>query len=1248
MIKKANNSRGQTALILILLSAAALIFLSITLNWGRIAQTKSMLTIAADQSASLLASNAASYGEQQKQTNLKDANQLKGKSSFWTAFFYFVLAIVMISIGGTGFAWYLEIASVALATINIVLQLVVIQPMITSLWNKLEREMATEEQFFEQGISTALEGSVTDRVNITDYFDSSPNGRFGTNSSGVPNDTISRFGLFYTDRLKMLMQPPVPQVGFFSNQLDEFINGETCLQNGNDRKNYPGIQPNLNCASLYCVTDPVKDPSNLLLDPNCQKPILGGFQLNDPCPADPDSNKATYTPYCDPCCLPPIVNGKYVRPSYCNPSEASIIAECGTNNPYNSYPYIYDPAFQNNYMPINLQNYDQNGASFLDKFGRDEQQIPGALPLKTLTPQGSPSNGIYFPNGIYPFFWLMKYYGPEVDTTIPGPTPTTPISADSQYLHWCAPATTAINGATIPTFTTPTGFSALTQLGQSPYSLPYTCQGKDCCVYYLGGSLSNSVPAGGAGNISSLAGGPGNVPAPTTLNNLVIDKVGGASNPAIDPSFGEGGKDFWLAGDNQMCISPTSSTPESPYGWPYNGASATTLPDGTCEWTSSGADPSSTEPSPSSSTVDSLDDTMQTLSDFVSFSNTFFSNDAETLSTNFNAWYQQAADWIAPKCADGDSSPACNSERCDDKSQCSSGQCSDGTSCGDNYDGRLLSIYEPPNYPDITSKFNSNSTKTVDRLKDWNTAVTKWLQTNYANDTAWCVPSGTTGSPNEDNYINNQSQLIAQNAKTIWGDLPHVIACLNYNAYQDPSDPNSPLYNYQQCQNALVQNQNSGCKLSLTDTSTNPPMSSCASQILGRSLAGPAPAFQTGTSCDPKVAGSFANWVQNSMTLMKDEAPKFALRSAFLTDVYKRAQTMQNIFSEGDTALHNFLKGCNECVVNSLCPASGQCTDGTPCLPNGQCSEVSQCPGSNSAGGTCSDGITSCGAPNCANGGPAAQLIYARANPPPSTVLPNSVIYGWVDDTLANGQTLSNGKGYAHIVKVTAYSPARNGNPPGITTISGFHALLPWVKTHHSTFSRSYTLYDRDGYVYVSIKRWDQDHVNPVNFPNGHSVWQFFFHNPTTGAAENGNALPASCMGLDSGKIGFGLESATIDGLTSSEKSPVQISKPDLTALGNAFMLNDNGNGQVDPSAKSDSTDYGNCLKAVDALLASGTESHACAEYIAASPASNAKSIESNYSQNGDADYSLKFVDCRSVPGMTNPPPEDMKGTDTQ
>ena len=300
MIKKANNSRGQTALILILLSAAALIFLSITLNWGRIAQTKSMLTIAADQSASLLASNAASYGEQQKQTNLKDANQLKGKSSFWTAFFYFVLAIVMISIGGTGFAWYLEIASVALATINIVLQLVVIQPMITSLWNKLEREMATEEQFFEQGISTALEGSVTDRVNITDYFDSSPNGRFGTNSSGVPNDTISRFGLFYTDRLKMLMQPPVPQVGFFSNQLDEFINGETCLQNGNDRKNYPGIQPNLNCASLYCVTDPVKDPSNLLLDPNCQKPILGGFQLNDPCPADPDSNKATYTPYCDP------------------------------------------------------------------------------------------------------------------------------------------------------------------------------------------------------------------------------------------------------------------------------------------------------------------------------------------------------------------------------------------------------------------------------------------------------------------------------------------------------------------------------------------------------------------------------------------------------------------------------------------------------------------------------------------------------------------------------------------------------------------------------------------------------------------------------------------------------------------------------------------------------------------------------------------------------------------------------------
>ena len=92
-------NRGQTALILILLTAAALIFLAITLNWGRIAQVKSLLTIAADESASTLASDAASYGEQQKQTYLGDTNYTSGLTvEFYLIFILMIIAIILMFI----------------------------------------------------------------------------------------------------------------------------------------------------------------------------------------------------------------------------------------------------------------------------------------------------------------------------------------------------------------------------------------------------------------------------------------------------------------------------------------------------------------------------------------------------------------------------------------------------------------------------------------------------------------------------------------------------------------------------------------------------------------------------------------------------------------------------------------------------------------------------------------------------------------------------------------------------------------------------------------------------------------------------------------------------------------------------------------------------------------------------------------------------------------------------------------------
>jgi hypothetical protein len=276
----------------------------------------------------------------------------------------------------------------------------------------------------------------------------------------------------------------------------------------------------------------------------------------------------------------------------------------------------------------------------------------------------------------------------------------------------------------------------------------------------------------------------------------------------------------------------------------------------------------------------------------------------------------------------------------------------------------------------------------------------------------------------------------------------------------------------------------------------------------------------------------------------------------FLTDIYARAQTMEKIFNQGTAALQSFLNG------------------------------------------------------------PAAQLIAASQTQPTAT-LPNSVIYGWVDNTYPNGQ-----KGYAHIVKVTAYSPGRNGN--GTFGLS----QLPYIKTTSHIFTRDYTLDNRDGPVYVSVKRWDEDHSNSTIFPNGRPLWQFMFHNPQGGVSTAGTGLPTVCKGLNSGTIGFGLEPGTVHGLTSAQ---AQISPTDLTALGNAFMLNDKGDGsaQVDPSATSGSS-YDACLAAANQLLANAPESHACVQYVASSPSSDSSSVQSGTSQFGDRDYSLKFYACPS------------------
>ena len=658
---------------------------------------------------------------------------------------------------------------------------------------------------------------------------------------------------------------------------------------------------------------------------------------------------------------------------------------------------------------------------------------------------------------------------------------TSPIAITSQY-------------TTYPSGTTSITFTATTVSGVSEVSFYYgttsqaTYIGTDTDGTCTGGSAGTCTftytwnsPPSGTFNVFAVVGGGSS--AGTGTNNGVIDMVGDPHftftylingttmstpevNPALDPIFGLTSSfsgcanainpNTWQGGDNQMCQST----------WPYNGATGM-LPYGTCEWTGSSLVPiqcSSLAYTPEQtpvSTVDSLDETMHILSGFSLFSQNILNNSVGSLNSTFDTWYPQAASWIAPECANSNSASACT---CSSETDCAfdtqtcvpgeSNPCnpfcqsatSSDTTCNQTSPGRMLSIYDPTGYPGVTG-VSSNTAGTVDELQTWNAVISSWLNTSFTpavtggatSSDLWCVPSETallgtnsiTGGPNsvtaEDNYIKS-------NAPTpTWGDLSHVIACLNYNAGSTPSGnipnasnlqaclaaltsyapgacPSSPPYqcaavappntllptdcdpyyistenvpsyanevnsqinfgarnNYKACLNALT----SG--IACTSQGDTLP-EACAPWLLGRDLLNPNsetvlpfttihtvqskdincdPAYTT-TDTPPTV--SYAKWVNDSLTLFTDEQPKFALRSAFLTDIYNRAQTMQNIFAQGDQALHNFFKPC--------------------------------------------------GTPTCTDGGPAAQLIYARSLSNPVRNLPNSVIYGWVDPTLPNGQSL--------------------------------------------------------------------------------------------------------------------------------------------------------------------------------------------------------------------------------------------------
>jgi len=200
--------KGQVALILILIIAIAFIFFAVTLNLGKMSQKKTIVTVAANTSASLMGSLFAGYAEslyQQLGGEDKCEDDLTvGKITTFAAALagLFVVFFSIITANPHGIYLTLSIIALAGASAATFIELVYVNPAVMDLLNNMFQTWPKQDEFLERGILQALQSTVTDRRTLIDYWD--------LNMNGAMTDGVSRFSYLYT---KERVQKATPYVG---------------------------------------------------------------------------------------------------------------------------------------------------------------------------------------------------------------------------------------------------------------------------------------------------------------------------------------------------------------------------------------------------------------------------------------------------------------------------------------------------------------------------------------------------------------------------------------------------------------------------------------------------------------------------------------------------------------------------------------------------------------------------------------------------------------------------------------------------------------------------------------------------------------------------------------------------------------------------------------------------------------------------------------------------------------------------
>lgn len=788
-----SSNSGQIAIILVLVIALALVFYAVNLNLGQNTEVKTNITRASNMGASLLASQMASYGQKLFKEDM--GGKLKRCKTSLLQIFLTIAAIVgaILAAPAGGLLATLATASAIISVATLVLQVTVIQPGMTAMWNKIQAETLTpKDNFLETGIQTALQAAVNDPVRVPDVYDMDSDGLFGFDVSGRPRDKISRFSIYYDKRIKR----------------------ELALRDAQFIEDFRDLAMDLILTENDTVAlhDPV------------------GIHDWDGCnyhPTNRSNGQSAIIPSaCNPCCMPPdahnwdgVIEDPWadpppaVRPTinmvpemcdcYQNgagPCEADeeigTTATCVSHSPYgdisgsiplqgtsrpNRAAYIYDEFYQNRENDSAAGNAPPSEpivVSFLQKLGVDDENdrfvsVPGDTQQMPLSRRYQSFTIDDATSSVYRAMHYLFEWGLDLNSV------TDTASSAGEHCYW-------------HDFDGPS--QCQSRLGNSNGYFPQLVLGQrlDLPLDPVANKLVNSSYQVDGTDFNPTAGMPPlGVDAVVPPAQIKVP-IGNCSGGVSDDCWTDG---LWKKGTDSFCsqgdeLLPPDNTPPGTH-YPYNqwcikhtkGGDFCFVegPDGKDE----NGDPYDDIPVPCECNEsdqkqlwrdDAIDEIRMGLIDFIKVYMEIFESDrsSQQLINTIEFWYKDIAPYIETEDMTG--------------AQCSVAVAEENCLDIDGKDG--CDVEENPGRKYILQDLAQRMHVMVERLEPW------LRSTSFASNEAWCVPEksncdscdldGTGGfqcgsCTDADGYEEMERVTFDYNQNDVQGDLSDVIACLDYN-----------------------------------------------------------------------------------------------------------------------------------------------------------------------------------------------------------------------------------------------------------------------------------------------------------------------------------------------------------------------------------------------------------------------------------------------------------------------------------